>query len=436
LFTASDVNVPDGIPFHSDNFFWQFRTADSMIRPLTLINFPQFSTLLNVAMMIGHTYERAWSKIMVGAYMVSSEVGDFRMPNYLASSAVRYYMALCARSIVLPYQNFYRAFSVTPNILNSVFNQIDLEELRQFLTGLFTMGGGSTSSMRMNPAILGDWLRASYEAQLGWDTDTLAGTYSLFESRVFNVIIDRYRTATNNNLDIFLDNCVMQILPDYMYQKAINVKGSCPRAFSPFPSGFKPGSLEGIIPDDWKQFIIGTTNFYSTWVPLKHYVNSITLDDIYEVTDEEVWNERLIYHAFDCNMQLILRDSAGVVVPQVPAPQQVLCTYTTRPNQLAPNQVFTTVPSACTTWIPKFDVNGTVYWLCWPRNQVLVAKYLLGATIPSISTWQVGKTRVNASVLQVARNQSTASSILNRHRRTGTSGGDIHITIDNPIVEN
>jgi len=233
----------------------------------------------------------------------------------------------------------------------------------------------------------------------------------------------------------YLDNTVIQLLPDVMFQLSINVHGSCPRAFSPFTAGFLPGSLSGLVDDDWRQFVIGSTQFYSTWVPDVHYINNLRLDDIYEVYDNEVWNERLIYHAGDCANVITLRNSIGTAITFIPQVQSTLFVYTSRPSPLSVNQVWTTLPCANTTWIPKYDINGTVFWLTWPRNMIQVGQWMLGASVPSLSVWQIGKTRVPSSVLQVKKSQGRAKSIIDSFGMDA-SDMDKSSTVSDIIIEN
>lgn len=398
-FRASIVGGNNRVNAMSD-FFRCERNPDGMMRYRLQNNLPVSSSTIPAIMYVGQLRPRAWSKIMTGGWTLPPPPTEPLIPNYFQMTTSRYNMALTARALTIPFQIFYRRYSITNLMLNTVFSQTDLVAYRALIRGLYTGAPKLDHNVAFSPAKLGGLLENYFKCAMGWNLKLSPGTFSVFSSRLFPSVELSYQSCVNQFQNGFHDGVVVQLLSDIWFQTTVRNKNASTIAFSPFPPGFIKNGVRGIIPETYSEYLIGQSIRYAQWLPDKHKTPSIHSYDIYELDDEEIWNDRFIYHLFNCAYVVSLGDATNVPVPNVPPAQQTLFNFTSQLSPLVGAQVFTNMTCANTTWIPRINVNGITIFTNWSRlNAIDLNAYLTGVNIGYIDCWQMGSSLARESVI-------------------------------------
>jgi len=397
-------------------FIWNDQLSNGQQRFLTIVNWPQNYGLIPPTLYIGELRERAWSKLMCGAYEISGKRITPMAPNWLNHPCLRYYTSLVGRQMAATYQTFYREWSITCAIANTALTQTQMDSYREFIRMLFVEG---TAEGKVMASEFCATLEGIYRAVSKWDILYPPGVIGVFGSQITAGLLRQWHSAVNDDATAYIDGVVISLLCDVHYQ-LIMEEGAISLCMSPFPQGFTKDGLQGIIPNGWREFIVGQSAAYGTWHPDNHLLPSIRQDDIFKVHDEEVWNDRVAYHMQNMLYVVTINDISGTRYALSPPNQQTLFLLGNSGSPLMTNPSYGFITNACTTWIPKVTTDGIALWCTWtPLAAATLNRNMTGAVIGYIETWQIGRSMIPPTVVRDVGTKSIRDKVL----RIKNSGG-------------
>jgi len=246
---------------------------------------------------------------------------------------------------------------------------------------------------------------------------------NVFGSLITAGITRMWHCAINDDATAYVDGVVISLLPDVLYQTIL--EDGLTIAFSPYPQGFTKDGLKGIIPNGWREFVVGQSVAYGTWHPDDHLLPSVAQNSIFKVHDEEIWNDRVAYHMSNCANVVQISDISGARYALAPPNQQTLFALSNSGSPLLPNPSFFRLTNANTTWIPKVTSDGIALWCTWlPAVAINLNRNLTGAVIGYIENWQIGKNIIPPTVVRDLDIDSSETEML-KSLGYGGSGNEL-----------
>lgn len=348
-------------------------------------DFPQFMELYDTY--VADTNLMWYNKIVSGAYIPVPDNGPPVETNYDfdASPRLWQYAMHQTRCYAITAEHIFTYFGQCVEVWNDVFTRQNyvglLDELRGFFAAYQGPGGGPSqaaivSELGTAAAILHCRVNGSKPAE---------DMYGYTIWHYINVPCEEFDSAYDQNISI-----MSRITPCVLADIWVQLNLAAPsRAFSPMLSSNK--LLTGIsLPDGCILPIAG--NGWTTGIPNDCVGPAVSIDAIPLINDDQLFNQRLIWHTFNAGLYTL---QGNVNVANVPGNTNMVMQKGTITDWTVPNLITGSILRANTRWMPYMTPDGLRLNVAvtGANGASLMTQILSAKTTTGVPCWLVRKAK-------------------------------------------
>jgi hypothetical protein len=316
-----------------------------------------------------------WNKIMTGAYDGVDDMCQYPLKNFSTDGSPRIlqYLIHVARDYAITAEHVFQYYRQSREMWNSAFTQLNMVSMAEVVRAFFT----SATSMGLPPKSKAGDVVTSLHYKVNGYAPAL-NNWNMSVWHMMNAPRVGFQGVWNNAG--VLETPLPSILPDIWTQLFSHESAV---AFSPFLSPLK--RMTGMGDGKYQVTALGAGTYA---VPCREgsQQRSVNMRQVPRIDDAEVWNDRLVWHAYPSSLYTTdgtIWGTSTVASGNIVSQKYVL------PDDTVPANISAVLPSSKSNWMPYNTSTGMrlVVGVTAANGANAMTQVMDGRAFVGLTTW-------------------------------------------------